>query len=109
MLELNWSVFVSVYGAGEGVDGGNLPLPTRPQRPPRRLFVVAGKPYVPSSPAKKSTGLGTHYGTLGGNITSFSPGLKPEKEEKSPGANFTTNPGKKGTGFGFIDVTIGKD
>ena len=49
-----------------------------------------------------------HYGTLGGPIGSFSPGLKPEKEEKPPGANFTTNPGKKGTGYGFIDVTIGE-
>lgn len=67
-----------------------------------------GKPYIPSSPAKKSTGLGTHFGTLGGPISSFSPNLKPEKEEKPPGINFTTNPGKKGTGYGFIDVTIGK-
>ena len=68
----------------------------------------SGKPYIPSSPPKKSTGLGMHYGTLGGPIGSFSPGLKPEKEEKPPGSNFTTNPGKKGTGYGFIDVTIGK-
>jgi len=67
-----------------------------------------GKPYIPSSPAKKSTGLGTHFGTLGGVISSFSPGTKSEKDEKPPGPNFTTNPGKKGTGYGFLDVTIGK-
>ena len=28
MLQLNWPVFMSVYGVGEGVDGGCMPLPT---------------------------------------------------------------------------------
>ena len=32
MLRLNWSVFVSVNGVGEGVGGGCMPLPIRPQR-----------------------------------------------------------------------------
>lgn len=47
-----------------------------------------------------SSGLGNHYGTLGGPIGAFSPGSRPGKEYKSPGKNFSTNPGKKGTGFG---------
>lgn len=47
-----------------------------------------------------SSGLGNHYGTLGGPIGAFSPASRPGKEYKSPGKNFSTNPGKKGTGFG---------
>ena len=59
-----------------------------------------GGPYVPPSPIKKSSGLGGHYGTLGGPITSFSAATKPGLKYKSPGKNFLTNPGKKGTGYG---------
>lgn len=47
------------------------------------------------------SGLGNHYGTLGGPVGAFSPASRPGKEYKSPGKNFSTNPGKKGTGFGY--------
>lgn len=46
------------------------------------------------------SGLGNHYGTLGGPVGAFSPQSRPSKAAKSSGKNFLTNPGKKGTGFG---------
>ena len=48
------------------------------------------------------SGLGNHYGTLSGPIGAFSPGVKPKKAYKPPGKNVYTNPGKKGTGFGYV-------
>jgi len=50
------------------------------------------------------SGIGSYYGTLSGPITALSPQVKPSKEYKSPGKNFYTNPGKKGTGYGYVDV-----
>lgn len=46
------------------------------------------------------SGLGSHYGTLSGPISAFSPVGKPGKEKKPSGKNVITNPGKRGTGFG---------
>ncbi|XP_048248686.1 UPF0602 protein C4orf47 homolog isoform X1 [Haliotis rufescens] len=65
------------------------------------------KAFLPSSGEKKMSGLGSHYGTLGGPIPALSPGEKASKPYKSPGKNVMTNPGKEGTGFGFVGVTIG--
>lgn len=67
-----------------------------------------GKAFLPSSGDKKPSGLGNHYGTLSGPIGAFSPVKKPGKEQKGSGKNVITNPGKKGTGFGYVAVTIGK-
>ncbi|XP_052264924.1 UPF0602 protein C4orf47 homolog isoform X1 [Dreissena polymorpha] len=66
-----------------------------------------GKAFLPSSGEKQMSGLGSHYGTLSGPISAFSPVSKPGKDKKSSGKNVITNPGKKGTGFGFVGVTIG--
>ena len=53
------------------------------------------------------SGAGNHYGTFSGAITAFSPVVKGKKAIDSPGKNFLTNPPKKGTGFGYLHVTIG--
>jgi len=66
-----------------------------------------GKPFLPSSGEKQPSGLGNHYGTLSGPITAFSPQNRAEKPYKASGKNFYTNPGKKGTGYGYVPVTIG--
>lgn len=66
-----------------------------------------GKPFLPSNGEKKRSGLGSHYGTLGGPVGAFSPTSKPRKPYKTSGKNFYTNPGKNGTGFGYVGVTIG--
>lgn len=55
-----------------------------------------------------SSGAGSHYGTFAGPVSTFSPVAKPKKPYMSPGRNFTTNPGKKGTGYGYVNVVIGK-
>lgn len=57
-------------------------------------------PYVPPSVPKESSGQGSYYGTLGGSVKSFSAVTRARAKYKEPGRNLTTNPGKKGTGFG---------
>lgn len=66
------------------------------------------KPFLPSSGEKMMCGLGNHFGTFTGPISSFSPVGREGKGGKSPGKNILTNPGKKGTGYGYISVTLGK-
>lgn len=67
-----------------------------------------GKAFLPNSGEKKPCGLGNHYGTFAGPVGAFSPVGKGKKSYSAPGRNFTTNPGKKGTGYGYIGVTLGK-
>lgn len=66
-----------------------------------------GKAFVPSSGDKMQSGLGSHYGTLSGPISAFSPNARPHGSTKSAGRNFLTNPPKMGTGSGYVAVTLG--
>ena len=54
------------------------------------------------------SGAGSHYGTFTGPVKTFSPVTKPKKAYASPGRNFITNPSRKGTGYGYVNVLIGK-
>lgn len=67
-----------------------------------------GKAFIPSSGEKKPSGLGSYYGTIGGPVPFFSAQLKPRDKYAPPGKNLYTNPGKKGTGYGYANITIGK-
>nr|XP_035926493.1 UPF0602 protein C4orf47 homolog [Halichoerus grypus]XP_035926494.1 UPF0602 protein C4orf47 homolog [Halichoerus grypus]XP_035926495.1 UPF0602 protein C4orf47 homolog [Halichoerus grypus]XP_035926496.1 UPF0602 protein C4orf47 homolog [Halichoerus grypus]XP_035926497.1 UPF0602 protein C4orf47 homolog [Halichoerus grypus]XP_035926498.1 UPF0602 protein C4orf47 homolog [Halichoerus grypus]XP_035926499.1 UPF0602 protein C4orf47 homolog [Halichoerus grypus] len=67
-----------------------------------------GKAFLPSSGDKKPCGLGSYYGTLGGPMPFFSAQLRPREKYEAPGKNLYTNPGKKGTGYGYANITIGK-
>ncbi|XP_003469234.1 cilia-and flagella-associated protein 96 [Cavia porcellus] len=67
-----------------------------------------GKAFLPSSGEKKLCGLGSYYGTIGGPVPFFSAELRPRDKYEPPGKNLYTNPGKKGTGYGYANVTIGK-
>ncbi|XP_037382274.1 UPF0602 protein C4orf47 homolog [Talpa occidentalis] len=67
-----------------------------------------GKAFLPSSGDKKPSGLGSYYGTIGGPIPFFSAQSKPREKYEAPGKNLYTNPGKKGTGYGYANITIGK-
>ena len=49
-------------------------------------------------------GIGSYYGTMSGPVAALSPQVKQAKEYKAPGKNFYTNPGKKGTGYGYVDT-----
>ncbi|PIK35996.1 putative UPF0602 protein C4orf47-like [Apostichopus japonicus] len=67
-----------------------------------------GTAFLPSSGDKKPSGLGNHYGTIGGPVGAFSPASRSGKGYKSPGRNVITNPSKKGTGYGYPNLLIGK-
>lgn len=67
-----------------------------------------GKAWTPSSNPPIMPGLGTYIGTLGGKVDAFSPAATKGKSHTAPPRNFTTRPGKQGTGYGYADVTIGK-
>ncbi|KAK2838695.1 hypothetical protein Q7C36_013509 [Tachysurus vachellii] len=64
--------------------------------------------FLPSSGEKKSSGIGSYYGTIGGPVKAMSPLEIPKKAYKSPGKNIYTSPAKKGSGYGFPDVTLSK-
>lgn len=53
-------------------------------------------------------GLGTYYGTFISEMESFSPEKREEPASQFDKSlpNFLTRPGKKGTGYGYVDVTI---
>lgn len=67
-----------------------------------------GNAFMPSHAGKHPSGHGSHYGTFSGPIGTFSPVTKNKKSYVSPGKNFMTNPSKKGTGYGYVKVLIGK-
>ncbi|XP_015717563.1 UPF0602 protein C4orf47 homolog isoform X1 [Coturnix japonica] len=67
-----------------------------------------GKAFIPSNGDKLPCGLGSYYGTIGGPIKYFSAQLKARERYIPPGKNFYTNPGKKGTGYGYPNLTIGE-
>ncbi|XP_069710986.1 cilia-and flagella-associated protein 96 [Phaenicophaeus curvirostris] len=67
-----------------------------------------GNAFLPSNGDKWPCGLGTYYGTIGGSYPYFSPQLKAKQAYIPPGKNFYTNPGKKGTGYGYANLTIGE-
>jgi len=66
------------------------------------------KAFLPTNGNKAMNGLGTFFGTLGGNVKAFSPVGKGGGSAKNPLKNVLTNPGKRGTGYGYVAVTMGK-
>ncbi|XP_051821454.1 UPF0602 protein C4orf47 homolog isoform X1 [Antechinus flavipes] len=66
------------------------------------------KAFLPSNGEKKACGLGTYFGTIGGPVPFFSAQEKPKDKYVAPGKNLYTSPGKKGTGYGYANITIGK-
>ncbi|KAG8181184.1 hypothetical protein JTE90_010956 [Oedothorax gibbosus] len=71
------------------------------------------KDFKYTSPLEKSCGLGNSYGTFGTDdgkpIQHFSGQTEERKKDPTPKKNFLVNPPKKGTGYGYPNVTIGKD
>jgi hypothetical protein len=72
---------------------------------------IVPKPFAPSSPSKRNTGLGGYYGTIGGTYEhqveyeAQKKGDKPKPVEHEK-RNFVTSPSKKGT-YGVPHSTIG--
>ncbi|KAM7168019.1 cilia-and flagella-associated protein 96 isoform 2-T2 [Macrochelys suwanniensis] len=67
-----------------------------------------GKAFLPSNGIKLPCGLGTYYGTIGGPYPFFSAQLRGKTAYAPPGKNLYTSPAKKGTGYGYPNLTIGK-
>ncbi|KAI8797079.1 UPF0602 protein isoform X1 [Biomphalaria glabrata] len=66
------------------------------------------KAFVPTNGYRTMNGLGTFYGTLGGVVPALSPATSGGGSKREPLKNILTNPGKKGTGYGYVSVTLGK-
>ncbi|KAJ7326760.1 hypothetical protein JRQ81_016519 [Phrynocephalus forsythii] len=69
---------------------------------------LGSKAFLPSNGDKFPCGVGTYYGTIGGPCPYFSAQIKDKPPYVQPGKNLYTNPGKKGTGYGYPNLTIGK-
>lgn len=69
---------------------------------------ITTKVFAPASPPKRPSGAGSHIGTFSGTIKYVDPKQKPQRKPEKEKRNFTTTPGKKGSGFGYVDVTIGE-
>jgi len=67
---------------------------------------ITSRAFLPSSNTKRASGLGSTFGTFAGTHKSFAPNPRPTPSYKTPGRNFTTTPGKKGTGYGYGSVTF---
>ena len=46
--------------------------------------------------------------SFGGKVTRLDPRVKPQGKVKHEPRNFVTNPSRKGTGYGYADVTISR-
>eukprot|EP00112_Aurelia_sp_Birch-Aquarium-sp1_P000363 Seg1031.7 transcript_id=Seg1031.7/GoldUCD/mRNA.D3Y31 product="UPF0602 protein C4orf47-like" protein_id=Seg1031.7/GoldUCD/D3Y31 len=84
------------------------PVSRRRQDRIKQLNRNIGKAFVPSQPGKQVAGAGSHYGTFSGAIGAFSPNIRPKKAFAPTGRNFLVNPSKNGTGYGYVNVLIGK-
>ncbi|XP_053112828.1 UPF0602 protein C4orf47 homolog [Hemicordylus capensis] len=69
---------------------------------------LSTRAFLPSNGDKFPCGIGTYYGTIGGPCPYFSAQMKDKLAYVQPGKNLYTNPGKKGTGYGYPNLTIGK-
>jgi len=67
-----------------------------------------GGPFRPTPATKKITSSGSYDCTLGGKMDAMSPKTSAKPKHVAEKRNFTTNPAKKGTGYGYNAVTIGK-
>ncbi|CAG5134595.1 unnamed protein product [Candidula unifasciata] len=64
------------------------------------------KAFMPTNGAKSMNGYGTYFGTIGAALPAFTPQTKEGSSKKVGGKNFFTNPGKKGTGYGYANVGL---
>lgn len=74
----------------------------------KKLKKNLGKAFFPSGVDEKPCGLGSYYGTVDGPVPFFSVQSKPREKYEASGKNLYTNPGKKGTGYGYANITTGK-
>lgn len=69
---------------------------------------IVPNPFAYTGPVKKLAGSGSSNGTFAGAVKYMDPKEKGKGKYQSPKRNFTTNPSKKGSGYGYLEVTIGQ-
>jgi len=87
----------------------NDPVKIRRQQRTKSQQKNLGGAFVPASGEKKPSGVGSFYGTMTGpgKLEAFSAQIRPREKRGEQKMNFYTNPGQKGTGYGYLNVTIG--
>ncbi|CAL1545850.1 unnamed protein product [Lymnaea stagnalis] len=98
--------FADKFGRVFEGEGYSDPVKLRRQRRMEDKKKNLSKAFLPTNGYKSMNGLGTFYGTLGGVIPSFSPTTSGGGSKREPLKNILTNPGKKGTGYGFANVCL---
>ncbi|ODN06417.1 hypothetical protein Ocin01_00264 [Orchesella cincta] len=69
--------------------------------------IIGDSPFISTVGEKSMNGLGTYYGTFITEMEAMSPETVAETDTRLQGVpNFLTNPGKKGSGYGYLDITI---
>lgn len=66
-----------------------------------------GKTWAPSSNTKLPSGVGNFFGCFTTHVDAFSAVKREREKYRSPGKNFLVSPAKKGTGYGYLRITIG--
>lgn len=100
--------FAEKYGRVFEGEGYSDPVKMRRRHRMEQAKKNLSKAFLPTNGDKAMNGLGTFFGTIGGNVAALSPVGKGKASAKNPLKNVLTNPGKKGTGYGYIPVTLGK-
>nr|XP_056711788.1 UPF0602 protein C4orf47 homolog [Euleptes europaea] len=100
--------FEPVYGRIFEGEGYSNPVQLRRRYRIEESKKNLSKPFLPSNGEKTPCGIGTYYGTIGGPCPFFSSQKKDKLVYVPPGKNLYTSPGKKGTGYGYTNLTIGK-
>jgi len=80
----------------------------RRQEAVTRRKKMLGADYKGASPVKQNASAGSYHGTFSGQVKYFSGEQSKQAPKAKEKLNFMTNPAKKGTGYGYPHVTIGK-
>ncbi|CAI8033393.1 UPF0602 protein C4orf47 homolog, partial [Geodia barretti] len=96
-LSLVYAVILHAHLQGEAYSD---PVKLRRKRRFQEAKKNFGGSWIPSSTGKRPSGVGSHFGTFAGPVTSFSALEKPQEKYRPSGKNFLTNPGKNGSGYG---------
>ncbi|OAF66590.1 hypothetical protein A3Q56_05696 [Intoshia linei] len=67
-----------------------------------------GKTFIPNNFEKLRSGVGCYYGTFGGPFKNFSNAMTIKRKNGPELKNIITQPPKKGTGYGYVNVALNK-
>ncbi|CAH8593365.1 unnamed protein product [Dicrocoelium dendriticum] len=97
-----FSPFISISIGDGGMKYAEIMRQHRKQAKAKR---VGKGEWIPSSGTKLRSGTGSYFGNFQERFTAFDPTVRVAPKVPSL-KNFYTNPGKKGTGYGYVDVCL---